>query len=364
MSEPFTSPAAKPVKRKALMRVIRKSRRWLLGIIGLALAWRALSGVAWSEVGDLLSGLGPLSILIILGFNLLMLPLMTARWWLLLRTLGSPVGLLTACAYRLAANAVSYLTPGPHFGGEPLSVYLLHHREHIPLSTATTSVVVDRLLELLASLVVLAFCLVGPAVAKRGPSIESRGLFVVIAVLAVFSGFLAALFTGQKPTSRLVLIVNRFCIRYFPRLSSGLKPLMEILVKGEVVAEFFFRKHRRWFLLANLSSLFHWFGVFVEFWLMSALLGLPLSFLQLAAVVATARLAFLTPLPAGIGVLETVLPWETAAFGPGSALGVSLCLIIRIRDLIFNLTGLGLAMHYLTCPGKPSIIADKQGSQE
>jgi uncharacterized protein (TIRG00374 family) len=359
MSEPLMSPAHRVVKRKALMRVIRKSRRWLLGIIGLALAWRALSGVAWSRVGDLLSGLGLQAVLIILGFNLLMLFLMTARWWLLLRTLGSPVALPSLCAYRLVANAVSYLTPGPHFGGEPLSVYLLHHREHIPLSTATTSVVVDRLLELLASLVVLAFCLVGPVVAKRGPSAESWGLFMVIAALVVFSGLLSAFFTGRRPTSRLVLMVHRFCIRYFPWLSFSLKSLMEMLAKGEAMAELFFRKHRRRFLLANLLSLFHWFGVFVEFWLMSALLGLPLSFLQLTAVVATARLAFLTPLPAGIGVFETVIVWQTAAFGQGSAFGVSLCLIIRFRDLIFSLSGLALVMHYLTCPGKPSIVADQ-----
>ena len=364
MSEPLTSPAGAPAKRKAVMLVIRKSWRWLLGIMGLVLAWRALSGVAWIRVWDLMSGLGPQALPIILAINLLMLPLMTARWWLLLRTLDSPVGLLTACAYRMAANAVSYLTPGPHFGGEPLSVYLLHNRQHISLSSATTSVVVDRLLELLASIVVLAFCIVGLAVAKRGPSIGSRGLFMVIAMLALFSGLLSALFSGRRPTARFVLIVNRFCSSYFPWISSSIESLMKILTKGEVMAEFFFREHRRLFFLANLLSLFHWFGVFVEFWLMSALLGLPLSFLQLTAVVVTARLAFFTPLPAGIGVLEAVLPWETAAFGRGSALGMSLCLIIRFRDLIFSLAGLGLAMHYLTYPRKPSIIADKQGSQE
>jgi glycosyltransferase 2 family protein len=355
MSEPLTS----PVKHKTVRRIIRKSWRWLLGILGLVLVWQALSSVALNGVLKLLSGLGPLAVLIILGFNLLLLALMTARWWLLLRTLGAPVNLLTACAYRLAANAVSYLTPGPHFGGEPLSIYLLYHRQYIPLSTATTSVIVDRLLELSASLAVLALCLVGLALVKGGPFTRSWALFGVIAVLAVFSGFLSALFTGQRPASRSVLIVNRFCERYFPWISSRLGSLVEILTKGEVMAESLLKKHRRRFLLANLLSLFHWLGVFVEFWLMSALLGLPLSFWQLTAVVAAARLAFLTPLPAGIGVLETVLMWETAAFGQGSALGISLCLIIRFRDLIFSLAGLGLAMHYLTCPGKPSIIGDK-----
>jgi hypothetical protein len=68
------------------------------------------------------------------------------------------------------------------------------------------------------------------------------------------------------------------------------------------------------------------------------------------------RLAFFTPLPAGIGVLETALPWMTATLGLGSGLGLSLCLIIRFRDILFSLVGLGLTMKYLTCQGKVGII--------
>lgn len=72
-----------------------------------------------------------------------------------------------------------------------------------------------------------------------------------------------------------------------------------------------------------------------------------------------ARLAFFTPLPAGIGVLETALPWMTATLGLGSSLGFGLCLLIRMRDILFSLAGLGLTMKYLTCRGKLSIISDK-----
>ncbi len=67
--------------------------------------------------------------------------------------------ILFVYAYRAAANAVSYLTRGPHFGGEPLSVYLLHHQQGVSVSTAAASVALDRLLELLASFVVLTLCL-------------------------------------------------------------------------------------------------------------------------------------------------------------------------------------------------------------
>lgn len=335
-----------------LRRAMLRSRHWLFGLLGLALAWYALRGVAWAEVWDLLAGIGPLAILSIAAVNLLLLPLMTARWWLLLKILDSPVGLLPLCAYRTAANAISYLTPGPHFGGEPLSIYLLNHRQGRSLSSASTSVIVDRLLELLASFVVLSLSLGLLAFTESELFAGSRGLFFVIAVPALFTWILSALFTGRRPLSRSVFLLKRLC----PFIPWTNGTLLEIIVEGETMAESLFWRHRRQFLFANLLSLAHWLGVFAEFWLMSVFLGFPLSFWHLTAVVVVARLAFFTPLPAGIGVLESALPWVTAALGLGSTLGLSLCLIIRFRDLFFTLVGIGLAMKYLTCRRKAVII--------
>ncbi len=123
---------------------------------------------------------------------------------------------------------------------------------------------------------------------------------------------------------------------------------MEIIVKGETTAESLFRGNRHQFLFANLLSLVHWLGVFAEFWLMSVFLGFSLSFWHLTAVVVVARLAFFTPLPAGIGVLKSALLWVTGVLGLGSTFGLSLCLIIRFRDLLFTLAGIGFAMNHLT----------------
>ena len=350
-------PAENSSKSSAVMMRLKKSLRPLLGALGLALAWHALRGVAWADVGALLAGISPLAILVILGINLLILPLMTARWWLLLRTLGSPVSLLSVSMYRIAANAVSYLTPGPHLGGEPLSVYLLRHRHGISLASATTSVTVDRLLELAASIVVLAFCLI--PLASTESTLFTWGLGLSIAMPAVIICLLAVLFSGGRPLSRSVLLFKRFAGRVYPPTSSATWPIMSLITQTENMAETLYRRHPYRFMLANFLSLAHWLGVFAEFWAMSVFLGHPLSFLQLAAVVAVARLAFFTPLPAGIGVLESALPWVTAGLGLGSALGISLCLIIRSRDLLFSLAGLGLTMKYLTCRGKASIIGDR-----
>lgn len=335
--------------------------RGLLLILGLVLAWHALRGMPWGEAWGRLTGIGPGGLLILLVLNVAILPLMAARWWQLLQALGAPVGLSTVCVYRFAGNAVNYLTPGPHFGGEPLLVYLLHQRQGIPLPAAATSVALDRILELLASIVVLCCSLVILTVTTSGPFAGRWELPLAVTLAAAVAALLATLFMGKRPLSRLHAWFMRLCGMAHCAPAGFAGRLLETLQQAEALAESLLHRHRRPFLLANLSSLGSWLGVFAECWLMAALLGHWLSFVQLLCVVIATRLAFLTPLPAGLGVLESALPWVTAALGMGSVLGLSLCLLIRVRDIFFSLGGLGLTMKYLTCPGGVSTVAKNTG---
>ena len=349
MSTPWKSPGTE-------FRTTITGWRGLLLVLGLALAWHALRDMPWAEAWGHLVGMGPYALLVLLALNLVMLPLMTARWWQISRTLGAPVGIIPLCAYRCAANAISYLSPGPHFGGEPLSVYLLHKQQSISLTSATTSVVLDRLLELLASIVVLSIILIMLTATGRSPFLVGWTLPLVIVLLAVLVIFLVALFTNRHPLSRILTLVYKMVYRRDEKTSGTPGARLDTIIQGEALAASLGRQHPSLFLLANLFSLGQWLGVFVEFWLMAAFMGHPLSFMQLTAVVMTARLAFLTPLPAGLGVLEATLPWLTAVLGLGSSLGLSLCLLIRLRDICFSVAGLGLTMKYLTCLGKASTV--------
>ena len=327
-------------------RVITRNR--LFGVLNLILVWYALRSISWDPVWRLLSGISIPAILVIVMVNLLMLPLMAARWWLLLKTLGAPITLLSACGYRMAAGTISYLTPGPLFGGEPLAIYLLFQRQGIGLPTATTSVAIDRLLELLASFIVLLFCLSALGVSDGKLLPGDRGLDLLIALLTGLTGLAAAFFTGMRPLSRLLDLVNNLHRKYWSTAGGRTWSMTKTIAKGEDLTQSLLRDHPCSFLLANLLSLGQWVTIFAEFWLMSFFLGTPLSFSQLTAIVVVARLAFFTPLPAGIGVLETALPWVTAMLDLGSALGMGLCLIIRFRDVAVSIAGLGLTWKYLT----------------
>jgi uncharacterized membrane protein YbhN (UPF0104 family) len=69
-------------------------------------------------------------------------------------------------------------------------------------------------------------------------------------------------------------------------------------------------------------------------------LGAEINLLQAIIALTAARLAFLTPLPGGLGALEASQILALQALGFDPTLGISVSLLIRGRDLFFGMLGL------------------------
>ena len=119
---------------------------WLLLGLALALLAWALRSVPLSDIAGVLRQLTGPQILILLLVNSGIVLLIGLRWWLLLRALGHRLPYIATTRYRLAAFAVSYFTPGPHFGGEPLQVLLVRQRHGVPAPAALAAVGMYKLL--------------------------------------------------------------------------------------------------------------------------------------------------------------------------------------------------------------------------
>jgi uncharacterized protein (TIRG00374 family) len=163
------------------------------------LAW-ALRGTHVEDIGRVVGRLRTPQLAALLAMNLLILWSFSWRWWAALRALGHSVSTVRLVGYRLAAFAVSYLTPGPQFGGEPLQVYLLSRREELPASTAVASVVVDKTLELIAN---FTFLVVGAAVVLHMeliPAAARAPLFTLsIMLLCLPIAYLGFTLRGARP---------------------------------------------------------------------------------------------------------------------------------------------------------------------
>ena len=68
-----------------------------------------------------------------------------------------------------------------------------------------------------------------------------------------------------------------------------------------------------------------------------------LSPVMLATAYTAARLAFLVPTPGALGALESSQIAAASIMGLDPAIGFSTALLIRMRDILIGLIGLGIA---------------------
>jgi uncharacterized protein (TIRG00374 family) len=321
-------------------------RRHLSGLLLIAAAvlyWNAFKDLSLSRALSPLLGwhAGHLAVLLIV--NAAIIWAMSLRWKLILRRSGYDIGIQELAAYRIGANAISYLTPGPQFGGEPFQVGMLIHRNHAVAQDAAASVAADRLIELCINCIVLLVGLIFLLQARLLAATASINAIAGIALVILLTGsLLLALAIGKTPLSDWL---DAICKRVGSR--PGLAWASSWLQTAERRTGEMLRQPPRVLMLYIGTSLVQWAFMVGEFWLIYFVCGLPLSPSALIGVVLAARLAFLLPLPGALGVLESSQVLMLSAFALDPSIGLSVCLILRARDLLLVGMGTGLAWSWL-----------------
>lgn len=318
-----------------------KNQNWILRTFWLlalgTLLYFAFRNAPLSDIWNSLKQLQPSQIVIILVINVLVISLMTARWWIIVRADNSSMPLLPMLGYRLSVFGLSYFTPGPQVGGEPLQVLYLQRNHGISYARATSAVIMDKLLEFLVN-----FILIGSgtwAIFRMGLVSENwirlplsmTGLAVLLIWPAVH---IILLYNGVMPISRILLRQT-----FIQKDHAGIR----LIVVGERMASVFCRKHISAIFLAIGVSLLSILGMAFEYYLMASFLGMKINAIQTLAGLTTMQVAFLMPLPGGLGALEASQVFALGAFGQPASAAISLTLLMRARDLLTGGIGLILA---------------------
>ena len=322
-----------------------RSRR-LIQVLFLILVplivWWSLRDISLSEIYDNLRQIGFQAIFLLLTINGLIFILISLRWWLILRAQGLHISLRSMVGFRLAGFGITYFTPGPQFGGEPLQVYLLKDKEEIPLSTGATSVAVDKLLELLANFGFLAF---GVFILLTSGSFETKDSFLIMLVpillLLMPAVYLLMLWAGRCPLSSIIGEIGA----HFPE-SKKFQSTVTVFKETETMLAGFCQHNVKALLLGMILSVVIWGLMVFEFGLMLGFLGVSLSLVKVLIALTAARIAFLLPFPAGLGTLEAGQVMAMGLIGVNPAVGISLSLMIRARDILFGGMGLLLGSYY------------------
>jgi uncharacterized protein (TIRG00374 family) len=311
--------------------------RLLWVLILVALLYFALRNAPLIEIWNTLKQLTFQQIIIILTLNILVITAMTARWWIIIHAENPSVPFLPLIGYRLTVFGLSYFTPGPQVGGEPLQVIYLQRKHGISFARATSAVIMDKLLEFLVNFILIG---VGVWTIVRVGLISGNGIrlnlsLIGLAILLTWPiVHIVLLYKGIMPISGILLRQP-----FIPKNNKSIR----LIVVAERMASLFCNKHIDAMIAAVGASLITILGIVIEYYLMVTFLGMRINSIQIFAALTSMQVAFLMPLPGGLGALEASQVFALGAFGQPASAAISLTLLIRARDILNGGIGLLLA---------------------
>lgn len=301
---------------------------WALRIVPITAVFYSLQQLKWWQIG----------VLVLL--NSLVLLLLTGRWWLILCGLGHKLPFGSTFGYRLAAFGVSYLTPGPQFGGEVVQVALVERRQGVSRRTAVSSVALDKTLELLVNFSFLAF---GISLVLQSSFLDKRvgwqSILFACLLLSFPILYLLALWRGRQPIAGLMCLASSLFngrLAWKQTFSSAIRAM----AASEEQAGQFCHHAPRFLWAAFFVSVGGWLVLVLEFGVMLTFLGAAITLGEAIMVLTAVRFAFLLPLPGGLGSVEAAMVLALTQLGFNPAVGLGASLLIRGRDVLLALAGL------------------------
>ncbi len=313
-------PSTRTILRLTLLAAGVAAFAWYLGRAGLR------------EVVDAFRKLGPMAPFVLVPYFLVYI--VDAIGWRLTFPGKLSVGFPAFWRIRWIGEAVNNVIPSAYIGGEALKVYLLKQRG-IDATVATTAAVVSKSAQTLAQL--LFICTAAALFLRIAP--EAPGLRQGIAV--VLGGGLAAVGVLFWIQSRGVFGSLRQVTGWFGWKPRWLESRREGLERTDATITGFYRHHRVRFLASTLAYLSGWLLDATEIYLVSRLLGQPVTVAQALVVEAFVGVAKVMGMwvPGAMGVQEGGILLIGRTAGLPEPLCLAYAVLRRAREVVFVAAG-------------------------
>jgi len=321
------------------------SKRKIIGfivmlILGLAMLYWVIAGFDSTEVWQEVSLVKTWQLALFFTVSIINFTFCSLRWGIILLKLGHAVRISALWIHQMAGYALSYITPVARAGGEPIRIFFLKEIEKVRLRDATSSVLIDKYIELMVLVLFGVFGLSAAVILDFAPA-EFRLFLSVLAILLLIFVlfFFYRLIVGKgifAPMARLLPLQK------FQRLHNIERKIAKI--EDDIII--FFQGDRKTLIYALLISLLSCSIMVFEYWLVAGFFNIKLTITQAFIMMAVSGLAFVMPIPGGVGAFEGIQALIAPWFGYNPASFIAIALIIRLRDAVFTLIGLGHILRY------------------
>ncbi len=319
-----------------------KIKQSLLLSIGLGIFIYLIHRVGWSTIAMQFHMLHWKFLILFLVYALVY-ALDTLGWKFSFKTNVCPVSFWRLYWVRVAGEAVNNTTPTGYMGGEPVKASLLK-RDGLSTPESLASLVVAKTTMTLSEILFIVIGLIFAFVNFPIPFHLRLALILVLVLLTV----LVLLFLFFQDKGLFSGIAKG--LMHLNVGKSFFSKIMHRIHELELHIAHFYGKDKKRFMLSFFFHFLGWWAGVLEIYLILYFLHIPFNF-QDALIIETLHqmirgLAFIVP--ANIGTQEGGSFFIFTLLGFNSALGVSVSLIRRIRELSWAAIGWGLLIFWKT----------------
>lgn len=310
---------------------MRKFLLFLLSLlIGVALFIWIGKTVGWQEIKNAFLVFTGWHGIVIFLLTLLVMSISNWKWLEILKGEGVKISFRGLFRPYLAGFSVMFLAPVLFWGGEVFRGYVLKRRNAVPWSKGMSSIIIDRILEWTANLIVIFF-----------------GVLIFLFMIGLPPAKLAIIFGGAFLF--FAVGISYFYLKVFRRESVvelilkilGLKRLGEesAILKTEKEIFIFFKYKKKSLGKAFGLAFLRAGATYLRAWLLILFLGKEISLISALSILGFNYLAMMIPIPTALGSHEAIQTFAFSSLGLGASLAPAFTMIIRGAELIVALAG-------------------------
>ena len=304
-------------------------------LVGCSLVFFTVRELPLAGMLERLGEISPLRLVGLLAINSLILFLSVKRWQILAQAFDIQLSLAHLFKVRQAGNTISFVTPGPQFGGEPLQLYWLRQSHEIPMDISLAILGADRFMEIFINLSILLLSVIFIFYTDIEVNLSKTFLFIFLTVSILT--MLLVLFLRQPEW--LENIFKSLFSRFTHTVSNSNESQNASSSWGRILTKI--EKNKSKVILAATIALLGWIALLFELLMMMEALGVSSNFYEVIFVMLGIRIALLMPIPGGVGTIEASLFWSFEILGLTLAGAGGLIALNRLRDVIVLFIGIG-----------------------
>jgi len=327
----------------------------VLTVVGVALFAFLIQSIGWDKIKEAFTMFTWWQFVILTGSFFVWLVFISRSTMVILKAFGHQVSFKNMYPLICIAFSVGYITPVPYTGGEPVQIYLMYKRNHVPVSAGTTAVILERVTrQTMALLVILTGVALGLATIDMSWIIR----ILLIALMAFFLFALWAYFAKSISGEGFLKYMIR--VLHLQKIKLVNKPKAARVIENiDRCTTNFLTSHGGAFWKSMGYAVLSTAVMVSQLVLVLYFMGYQPTLTGVLLLYMFTNLVTLIPTPAMLGTYEAGGMAVFAIEGLGAGFGLVFSLIIRIANVFAIVPGL-LMLPYYGLTIREAVVNGKQ----